>query len=47
MLKIVMCLFSLMLIGSVHAAIICEPDGKGGLCCWDTYTDGVFKPITC
>ena len=30
-----------------HAATKCEPDGRGGMCCWDTNTDGPFKPISC
>jgi len=48
MLKTAMCLFSLfILIGSAQAVVKCEPDGKGGLCCWDTYTEGTFRPIIC
>jgi len=31
---------------SAHAAIKCESDGRGGMCCWDT-TKSIFKPITC
>lgn len=29
------------------AAIKCEPDGRGGMCCWDTKEDGPFKPLGC
>jgi hypothetical protein len=48
MLKTAMCLFSIFIFaGSAHAVIKCEPDGRGGLCCWDTKTDGVFRPISC
>jgi hypothetical protein len=32
---------------SAHAVTKCEPDGKGGLCCWDTAVDGIFRPISC
>ena len=46
--KTAMFLFSMfILIGSAQAVTKCEPDGKGGLCCWDTYTEGTFKPINC
>ena len=34
-------------VSQCHAAIKCEPDGRGGMCCWDTATDGIFKPIGC
>jgi hypothetical protein len=29
------------------AAIKCVPDGRGGMCCWDTETEGPFKPLSC
>nr|DAT24726.1 MAG TPA: exopolysaccharide production protein [Caudoviricetes sp.] len=32
---------------SAFAAIKCEPDRRGGMCCWDTVKDGPFKPINC
>jgi len=32
---------------SVYAATKCVPDGKGGMCCWDTDRDGPWKPISC
>ena len=32
---------------NAHAAIKCEPDGRGGMCCWDTAVDGIFRPIGC
>jgi hypothetical protein len=32
---------------SAVAAVKCVPDGRGGMCCWDTNTDGPFKPIGC
>jgi hypothetical protein len=48
MLKIVMCLFSMIiLMGSAYPATKCERDYTGGICCWDTNTEGPFKPINC
>jgi len=29
------------------SAIKCAPDGRGGMCCWDTDRQGPFKPISC
>lgn len=46
----VCCTAAVMLFSYVndcHAATKCEPDGRGGVCCWDTQTDGIFKPIAC
>ena len=31
----------------VYAQTKCVPDGRGGMCCWDTDRDGIFKPIGC
>lgn len=31
----------------VYAATKCVPDGRGGMCCWDTDRYGPFKPIGC
>jgi len=36
-----------MLATPAVAAIKCVPDSRGGMCCWDTTTDGPFKPISC
>ena len=30
-----------------YAYIKCAPSPMGGACCWDTDTDGPFKPIGC
>jgi hypothetical protein len=30
-----------------QAATKCVPDGRGGMCCWDTDRDGPWKPIGC
>jgi len=34
-------------ISQCHAATKCERDYTGGICCWDTNTEGPFKPINC
>ena len=31
----------------VYAQTKCVPDGRGGMCCWDTDRDGPWKPIGC
>lgn len=30
-----------------QAAIRCAPTIGGGMCCWDTATEGPFKPVNC
>lgn len=30
-----------------NAATRCERDSSGGICCWDTNTEGPFKPMSC
>jgi hypothetical protein len=30
-----------------YAAIKCVPDGRGGTCCWNTETEGPFRPLGC
>lgn len=44
--KTIAILFVAMLSTNAIAAIKCESDGRGGMCCWDT-TKSIFKPITC
>lgn len=34
-------------IGNSFAAVKCVPDGRGGMCCWDTDRNGPFKPLGC
>jgi len=43
------CLFGSLLSYCVnsYAATKCERDYTGGICCWDTNTEGPFKPINC
>ena len=45
--KLIMLLVVISLSTSVYAAVKCQPDGRGGMCCWDTNTDGPWKPVTC
>lgn len=40
-------MFLTVLSFSAVAAVKCAPDGRGGMCCWDTETDGPFKPPIC
>ena len=28
-------------------AMVCVPDGRGGMCCWDTTVEGPFRPVSC
>jgi hypothetical protein len=30
-----------------YGAVKCQPDGRGGTCCWDTEKEGIFKPVGC
>ncbi len=39
----ILCLFH----NIADAATKCERDYTGGICCWDTNTEGPFKPINC
>jgi len=32
---------------NAFGATKCESDGRGGICCWDTNKDGIFKPVGC
>ena len=36
-----------LFLSTSYAVTKCVPDGRGGLCCWDTDTDGPFKPMSC
>jgi len=38
---------AVMLSSNAVAAIKCERDSRGNMCCWDTVRDGPFKPIVC
>lgn len=41
----IVCL-TLAVTSTAYSAVRCVPSG-GGTCCWDTSTDGPFKPIGC
>jgi len=45
--KVIAVVLALMVSTSVFAVTKCAPDGRGGVCCWDTNTDGPWKPISC
>lgn len=44
---IVALLCAVMISGPALAAVKCERDNRGNMCCWDTVRDGPFKPISC
>ncbi len=45
--KVIAFTCAVMLSSSVFAATKCVPDGRGGMCCWDTVRDGPFRPLGC
>ncbi len=45
--KLIAIAFIALLSTSVYSATKCVPDGRGGVCCWDTNVDGPWKPIGC
>ena len=45
--KLIAIAFIALLSTSVYSATKCVPDGRGGVCCWDTNVDGPWKPISC
>lgn len=45
--KAIAVLFVVLLSTNVIGAVKCQPDGRGGTCCWDTDRDGPWKPISC
>lgn len=45
--KVIIGVVMVFLSMSVYAGVKCVPDGRGGMCCWDTNTEGPFKPIGC
>lgn len=45
--KAIALLCVLMVSSSAYAAMKCVPDGRGGMCCWDTDKQGPFKPLGC
>ncbi len=45
--KTIMIAVLILLSASAFAATKCEADGRGGFCCWDSSTDGPWKPVGC
>ncbi len=45
--KAIVVLIVALLSTQSFGAIKCQPDGRGGTCCWDTDRDGPWKPISC
>ena len=45
--KAIVLAVALIMSTQTFAAIKCEPDRRGGMCCWDTVRDGPFRPLGC
>ena len=45
--KIFVMMLLLAIAVTSYSATKCQADGRGGVCCWDTDKDGIFKPIGC
>ena len=45
--KAIVLAIALIISTQTFAAIKCERDSRGGMCCWDTDKEGPFKPIGC
>jgi hypothetical protein len=45
--KLIAMLFIALISTGVMAQVKCESDGRGGMCCWDTRTQGPFRPFGC
>lgn len=45
--KAIAFVFVALLSTGVMAQTKCVPDGKGGICCWDVGTQGLWKPLGC
>lgn len=45
--KIIVLAIALIISSHASAAIKCERDGRGNMCCWDTDKDGPFRPLVC
>lgn len=45
--KLIAVAFIALLSTGAMAQVKCESDGRGGMCCWDTKTQGPWKPIGC
>lgn len=45
--KAIVALCIAMMSSTAFAAVKCERDSRGNMCCWDTKTDGPFRPMSC
>ena len=45
--KVIVAICATLLATGVMAQVKCQPDGRGGMCCWDVGTQGPFRPIGC
>ena len=45
--KAIALMFVALIANPAFAAVKCERDNRGNMCCWDTVRDGPFKPISC
>ncbi len=45
--KVIAVFVTALIATSAMAAIKCVPDGRGGMCCWDTDRHGPWKPLNC
>ena len=45
--KKIIAVLLIMIATSPYAATKCERNYDGSICCWDTNTEGPFKPINC
>ena len=45
--KVTIALIVALMSVNTFAAVKCERDSRGGMCCWDTDKDGPFRPLVC
>ena len=45
--KAILFVLAMALSATATAAIKCERNINGTLCCWDTAVEGPFKPLSC
>lgn len=45
--KLIIAVCLVVSVSPAIAATKCEPDGRGGVCCWDTTKEGPFRPLSC
>lgn len=45
--KVITAMMLVLVVTGAYAGTKCERDYTGGICCWDTNTEGPYKPINC